>query len=130
MKYLLLIFFLTNLFFVQAQSCQMLKDGKYSIEYDSVFKDYPKHKFEIKGNQYTAFENEIDKNFEIIKISDCSFRLKNDEIINESKLTDLQKMLLKQKPYIEIYKVEGNEYYFIYRINLHVQSYSGKFIRE
>ena len=44
--------------------------------------------------------------------------------------TDLQKMLLQQKPYFEIYKVEENEYYFICRIDLHVQCYSGKFIRE
>jgi hypothetical protein len=130
MKYLLIIFFLTNLFFVQAQSCQMLKDGVYNIEYDSVFKNYPKHKFEINGNQYSTFENDVNKNFEIIKINDCSFRLKNDEIIDESKLTDLQKVLVKQKPYFEIYKVEGDVYYFICRVDLHVQCYSGKFIKE
>ena len=130
MKYLLIIFFLTNLFFVQGQSCQMLKDGVYNIEYDSVFKNYPKHKFEINGNQYSTFENDVNKNFEIIKINDCSFRLKNDEIIDESKLTDLQKVLVKQKPYFEIYKVEGDVYYFICRVDLHVQCYSGKFIKE
>jgi hypothetical protein len=108
----------------------MLKDGVYNIEYDSVFKNYPKHKFEINGNQYSTFENDVNKNFEIIKINDCSFRLKNDEIIDESKLTDLQKVLVKQKPYFEIYKVEGDVYYFICRVDLHVQCYSGKFIKE
>ncbi|MDP5098032.1 MAG: hypothetical protein NWP90_10205, partial [Flavobacterium sp.] len=81
------------------------KDGKYRVEYDSVFKNYPKYSFEIKGNVYYKFENEIKRDFKIIKISDCSFSLENDEIIDESKLTDLQKMLLQQKPYFEIYKV-------------------------
>jgi hypothetical protein len=55
--------------------------------------------FEIKGNVYYKFENEIKSDFKIIKISDCSFSLENDEIIDESKLTDLQKMLVQQKPY-------------------------------
>ncbi|MDP5000618.1 MAG: hypothetical protein NWQ15_01870 [Flavobacterium sp.] len=130
MKYLFFILFLVSLASVQAQNCHMLKDGKYRVEYDSVFKNYPKYSFEIKGNVYYKFENEIKRDFKIIKISDCSFSLENDEIIDESKLTDLQKMLLQQKPYFEIYKVEENEYYFICRIDFHVQCYSGKFIRE
>ena len=129
-KYLLFILFLTNLSWVQAQNCQIPKDGKYKIEYDSVFQNYPKHNFEIKGNLYSTFGNDVKKDFEIIKITDCSFRLENKEIIDESKLTDLQKMLIKQQPYFEIHKVEGNVYYFICRIDLHVQCYSGKFIRE
>lgn len=130
MKCLFFTLFIVSLASVQAQNCHMLKNGKYSIEYDTKFKNYPKYEFEIKGNVYYKFENDIKRDFKIIKISDCSFSLENDEIIDESKLTDLQKMLVQQKPYFEIYKVEENEYYFICRIDLHVQCYSGKFIRE
>lgn len=129
-KYLLFIFCLTNLSFGQSQNCHMLKDGKYSIEYDSMFKNYPRYKFEIKGNRYFTFKNELKKDFEIITITDCSFRINDNEILDELKLTDFQKIIVKQQPYYEIYRVEGNEYYFICRIDLHVQCYSGKFIRE
>lgn len=130
MKYLLFIFFLTNLVFVKAQNCNIPKDGKYSIEYDDKFKNYPKCVFEIKGNDYYQFENDKKKDFKIIKISDCIYKLENKEVIDESKLTDLQKKLIKQQPYFEIQKVEGNVYYFVCREDLHVLCYSGKFIKE
>ena len=70
------------------------------------------------------------KDFKIIKISDCIYKLENKEVIDESKLTDLQKKLIKQQPYFEIQKVEGNVYYFVCREDLHVLCYSGKFIKE
>lgn len=130
MKHLLFIFFMTNLFFVQAQNCNIPKDGKYSIEYDSKFENYPKCVFEIKGNDYYQFENDKKKDFKIIKISDCIYKLENKEVIDESKLTDLQKKLIKKQPYFEIQKVEGNVYYFVCREDLHVLCYSGKFIKE
>jgi hypothetical protein len=63
-------------------------------------------------------------------LSNCSFRLENNAKVDESKLTEVQRMLAKQKPYFEIIKVEGNVYYFVCRIDLHIQCGSGKFIRK
>jgi hypothetical protein len=45
MKCLFFILFIVSLASVQTQNCHMLKDGKYRVEYDSVFKNYPKYSF-------------------------------------------------------------------------------------
>jgi hypothetical protein len=119
-----------NIYSLTAQNCTLPKDGKYIVEYDSEFRNRPKYNFEIVGDHYYAYENGQKKEYKIVKLNDCSFRFQNEEIIDETKLTELQKMLNKQKPYFDIYKVEKNIYYFVCRIDLHIQSYSGKFIRE
>jgi len=110
------------------QNCSMLKDGKYEIQYDT--KERNLSLFEIDGNHYYAFEDGDKKDYEIKMLSNCSFRLENNDKVDESKLTEVQKMLGKQKPYFEIIKVEKNVYYFVCRIDLHVQCGSGKFIRK
>lgn len=126
-KYLILI--IMSLSFISfGQNCSMLKNGKYEIQYDA--KDRNSNLFEIDGNHYYALEDGNKKDYEIIMLSNCSFRLENNAKIDESKLTELQRMLAKQKPYFEIIKIERNVYYFVCRIDLHIQCGSGKFIRK
>ncbi len=127
MKKYLIIIFLNLSFSSFGQNCSMLKNGKYEIQYDS--KDRNSSLFEIDGNHYYAFEDGDKKDYEIKMLSNCSFRIENNAKVDESKLTEVQILLAKQKPYFEIIKVKGNVYYFVCRIDLHIQCGSGKFIR-
>ena len=112
-----------------AQNCSQLKNGIYKIEYDSSFRNYPKQFYEILNNECFVTVDRQKTKYEIKRTSECSFRLISDEIVDTSKLNDLQKVHLKQKPYFDIYNVEANSYYFVFRVDLHIQSYSGKFIK-
>lgn len=125
-KYLIIIILSLSLTSF-GQNCSMLKNGKYEMQYDT--KDRNLSFFEINGNQYYAFQNGEKMDCEIKILSNCSFRLENNDKVDESKLTEVQRILAKQKPYFEITKVEGNVYYFVCRIDLHIQCGSGKFIR-
>ncbi|MBG6188438.1 hypothetical protein [Flavobacterium sp. CAN_S2] len=110
------------------QNCSMLKNGKYEIQYDA--KERNSSLIEINGNHYYTDHDDGKKDYEIITLSNCSFRLKNNKKVDESKLTEFQNIIFKQKPYFEIIKVEGSVYYFVCRIDLHVQCGTGKFIKK
>ncbi|MES2574803.1 MAG: hypothetical protein V4572_07660 [Bacteroidota bacterium] len=125
-KYLIIIILSSSLTSF-GQNCSMLKNGKYEMQYDT--KDRNFSYFEINGNQYHAFQNGDKIDCEIKMLSNCSFQLENNDKVDESKLTEVQRILAKQKSYFEITKVEGNVYYFVCRIDLHIQCGSGKFIR-
>ena len=126
-KYLVIIFF--NLSVTSfGQNCSMLKNGKYDIQYDSIQRNLSQ--FEINGNKYYTTDDNGKKESDIKMLSNCSFYIENKEKVDESKLTEFQKIISKQKPYFEIIKVEGNIYYFVCRIDLHIQCGSGKFIRK
>jgi hypothetical protein len=107
----------------------MLPDGFYVTEYDKEFKMYPPYEFEIKGEKYYTFTNGEKEEYDIIKMN-CNYRLESSTTIDESKLTDLQKMLANQKPFFNIDSAEGNRYHFTLRINLHIVSFSGTFIKK
>ena len=124
-KYLLTIMFCLN-FSAFGQNCSMLKNGKYETLYDG--RDNYSDPFEIKENNYILYQNRVNKDYKIRMLGNCSFQIENIEKVDESKLTEFQKILNKQKPYFEITKVEGNVYYFVCRINLHIQCGSGKFV--
>jgi hypothetical protein len=123
-KYLILLFFS---FQCVGQNCSMLKNGKYELKYDSINQNSTF--FQINENKYSTIINEENKYFEIKIIDKCSFQLKNNEIIDDSKLTEFQKILSKQTFYYEITKVEGDIYYFICWVNLHIQCGKGMFIK-
>jgi hypothetical protein len=127
MKKYLVIFFLNLSVTVFGQNCSMLKNGSYEIQYDSIKRD--SSQFEVDGNKYYTIDDNGKKESDIKMLSNCSFQLENKEKVEESKLTEFQKIISKQKPYFEIIKVEGNIYYFVCRIDLHIQCGSGKFIR-
>lgn len=126
-KYLILII-LSVSFTSFGQNCSMLKNGKYEIQYDE--KERNSSLIEINGNHYYTNQYDLEKDYEIIMLSNCSFRLKNNKKVDESTLTKFQKIISKQKPYFEITKVEGNISYFVCRIDLHIQCGSGKFIKK
>lgn len=106
----------------------MLENGTYEMQYDS--EDMNSSSFEIFGNRYYTYEDNGKKEYEIKMLSNCSFQLLNKEIVDETKLTEFQKIISEQKTYFEITKIEGNIYYFVCRIDLHVQCGTGKFIRK
>lgn len=126
-KYLVLFFFNLSVTFY-GQNCSMLKNGKYEIQYNSIQRN--SSQFEINGNKYYTNDDKGKKESDIKMLSKCSFQLENKEKVDESKLTEFQKIISKQKPYFEIINVEENIYYFVCRIDMHIQCGSGKFIRK
>ena len=126
-KYLIIMLFSINLISF-GQNCSFLKDGSYELQYDG--KDSTSSLVAIRGNYYYTYENNIKKEGAIKILNNCTFRFENNEKVDESELTEFQKIIAKQKPFFEVTKVEGNVYYFLCRINLHVQCGSGQFIRK
>lgn len=114
---------------VLGQDCSILKNGTYRVEYDSSFSNYPKSLYRIVNNNCYVTENNNQEKYHIVKLNKCAFRLTSDKILDTSKLTQLEKLLTKREPFFDIYKVDGNTYYFVYRVDLHVQSYSGRFLK-
>jgi len=128
MEKYLTIFILSLSFTSFGQNCSMLENGKYEITYFD--KKVNPSLFEIVGNHYYTFQDGTKKEFEIKMLSKCSFELKDNEKVDETKLTEFQKVIAKLKPFFEITKVEENVYYFVCIIDLHVQCGNGKFTKK
>ena len=129
-KFLIFLFLTLSCFSsVSGQNCSQLPDGTYIIEPDSSFKNFPQYRYEIVKNKCYTEEDGKMKEYDIIRFSECRFRFKSNVPIDTTNFTPLQKALYRQQPFFEIYKVEGNYYYFVNRVDLHVQSYSGRFVR-
>ena len=106
-----------------------LNDGKYRVIYDEQFSNHPKFEFEIDGQNLTEINSELNRKYKIENLGENSFRLKSLEKQNDS-LTELQKMLISNgKPYYEITNCKKDTIDFTMRVNLHVISHSGKFVR-
>ena len=106
-----------------------LKNGKYKVIYDQQFSDYPKFEFEIDGQNVTEINSDSNRTFKIESIGENTFRLKSLEIRTDS-LTEFQKALTSYgKPYYEITDCKKDTIDFTMRVNLHVISHSGKFVR-
>ena len=128
MSKMLMIIFLVITVKGGAQDCSMLKDGSYEMYYDSTKEVVSR--FRIIGSDYLSADIGNQKEYNIVKLDVCSFQIESKEPIDESKLTEIQLILSKQKSYFEITRVEGNEYYFICRVNLHINCGTGKFVRR
>lgn len=116
-----------------AQNCSQLPNGKYIIEYDENFKDYPVYSFEIDSNKYITEENGVKTIQEIKLIGGCIFRIISNEVVDETKLSELKKWVyinLIKESFYEIYKVEGNSYYFRRIVSSYAIDLSGKFIKQ
>ena len=118
------LFFTNNLF---SQNC-VLPSGKYKIEFDKQFEMYPKFEFRILNDSITFYEKDSIVTRKIEKNNSCSLVIEK-EIIDETDLTELQKMLNRQHPFYTFKKITDSKFKFIYRVDLHVMINSGKFIR-
>lgn len=126
-NFLLIFFFCLGITFSN-QECG-LKDGRYKVLYDKAFSHYPSFEFEVKNDTLIQINSESNSSFIIEKLSENNFRLHSTEKEKDS-LTDIQKALISLgKPYYEIINCDKNTIDFVMRINLHIISHSGKFVR-
>ncbi|WP_432670707.1 hypothetical protein [Flavobacterium sp. SM2513] len=106
-----------------------LKNGKYKVIYDEQFADYPKFEFKVSGQNLTDINLETNRKYKIESIGENAFRLKSLEKETDS-LTEFQKALTSHgQSYYEITNCKKDTIEFTMRVNLHVISYSGKFVR-
>lgn len=122
---LIFILFLTNNLF--SQDC-VLPNGKYKIEFDKQFEKYPKFAFRILNDSITFYENNYGISLKIEKNNDCSLVIEKEKI-DETNLTEFQKIINKQHPFYTFKKINDLEFEFIYRVDLHVTINSGRFIK-
>ena len=110
-------------------NCQ-LENGQYKVVYDRQFSEYPKFEFEVHGQNYlTEINSKSNRSYKIEKIGKNSFQLISLEKQTDS-LTEFQKKLTSNgEPYYEITGCKKDTIEFIMRVNLHVTSHSGKFVR-
>ncbi|WP_246051440.1 hypothetical protein [Aequorivita sinensis] len=129
MKKTLYLLILISFGFKCADNNCELKDGKYKVIYDKQFSEYPKFEFEINGQNLTEINSVKNRNYIIENLGENSFRLKSLERQTDS-LTEFQKTLMSHgKPYYEITNCKNDTIEFTMRVNLHVISHSGKFVR-
>ena len=106
-----------------------LNNGKYKVIYDKQFSNYPKFEFKIDGENLTEINSESNRIKKKEKLGVNSFKLKSLEKQTDS-LTEFQKKLMSYgKTYYEITNCKKDTIDFIMRVNLHVISHSGKFVR-
>ena len=97
--------------------------------YNEEFSDYPKFEFEVNGQTLTKIYPGSNKNFTIESIGENAFRLNSLEKHPDT-LTDFQKTLTSNgQSYYEITGCNKDTIEFVVRLNLHVISHSGKFVR-
>lgn len=129
MKKILYILILISFGFICVESNCVLENGKYEVIYDKEFTYYPKFEFVINGQILTEIKSGSNQKYRIETVGENSFRLKSLEKQNDS-LTGLQKALISNgKPYYEITDCKRDTIDFIMRVNPHVISHSGKFVR-
>ncbi|MDW5290367.1 hypothetical protein [Formosa sp. PL04] len=129
MKKALYILILISFGFKCADDNCELKNGRYKVVYDKQFSEYPKFEFEINGQNLTEINSEQNRNYIIENLGENTFQLKSLEKQTDS-LTDFQKALISNgKPYYEITDCKNDTIEFTMRVNLHVFSHSGKFVR-
>lgn len=111
-----------------AQNCSILEEGRYEMFYDP--EDVKVSAFEIRDDKYYSEDDNYNKGYEIDKLDACSFQIIDLETQDQATLSEFQKVVSKQKYYFEITKVEGKTFYFICRVDLHINCGTGKFIRK
>jgi hypothetical protein len=106
-----------------------LQNGKYKVVYDAEFSDHPKFEFEVNGEILTKVNSDTKRVFKLKKLYKNNFSLKPTETQTDS-LTEFQKALTSHgKPYYDIVACKKDTLYFVMRVDLHIISQSGKFVR-
>jgi len=113
---------------LKEKDCE-LNNGKYKVVYDKQFSEYPKFEFEVHEQNLTEINSKSNRSYKIVKIGENSFRLIPLEKQTDSLTKFQKKIALNGKPYYEITGCSNNMIEFIMRVNLHVISHSGKFVR-
>ncbi len=115
--------------FKLAENDCKFENGKYKVVYDKMFSEYPSFEFEVNGQNLKEINSKSNRNYKIEKIGENSFQLKPFEKQRDS-LTEFQKKLTSHgEAYYEITDCKKDTLEFIMRVNLHVISHSGKFVR-
>jgi len=116
--------FLTNTLF--SQDC-VLPNGHYRVEFDKQFENYSNFEFQIKSDSIVYFE-ENSKIYRKIERNEHCYLVFEKIEIDESNMSEVEKILNKQNPFYTFKKINHNTYDFIFRVDLHVMINSGKFI--
>ena len=111
---------------VYSQDC-VLQNGKYRVEFDKQFENHPKFELKIINDSIIYYDNDSIISRKIEKNSDCYLVIEKEKI-DETNMTDFQKILNKQHPFYTFKKINQTTYEFIFRVDLHVMINSGKFI--
>jgi hypothetical protein len=106
-----------------------LDNGKYNVIYDEQFSHYPNFEFEVNGRTLTKVNSNKKEEYIIKNLSERSFQLIPSQK-QTNNLPELQKALISNgQPYYEITNCRKDTIEFIMRVNLHITSHSGKFVR-
>ncbi|WP_219921624.1 hypothetical protein, partial [Rufibacter sp. XAAS-G3-1] len=129
LKKLIYISLMFCLGFKFADKACYLENGKYKVLYDKQFSNFPKFEFEVKGKTLTELNTGNKEVYTIKDLSERSFQLVPPKSHTDS-LTNIQKALVSLgQPYYEITNCTKDTIEFILRVNLHITSHSGKFVR-
>lgn len=109
--------------------CKRLANGNYKVELDSVFRQhYGTFDFLISDSICLIKRPKSVEQFKIEWLPNCGFKLTND--LNSVPHDPENKFLAFGNPWYDIIKTEQDTVYFIYRLNLHIQIYSGRLIKK
>ena len=128
LKKLIYISLIFCLGFRFADKACYLENGKYKVLYDKQFSNFSKFEFEVKGKTLTEL-NTDKKVYSIKSLSENAFQL--IPTVNQTdELTNIQKSLASLgEPFYEITNCKADTIEFIMRVNLHITSHTGKFVR-
>ncbi len=128
MKHQVFLLFILFSSICHSQDCKKLSNGTYKVELDSMFlKNYGSFEFIIADNICVLKRPTYAEQFNLTWLPNCGFRLKN--IFNVYPHSPTENITKIGEPWFDIKKVNQDTVYFTYRLNLHIQVYSGKLIK-
>ena len=128
MKFLATLAFVFCLSFSYKQNCKKLSNGTYKVELDTMYrKNYGSFDFIISDQICVLKRPTYTEQFNITWLPNCGFKLKN--LFNVNPHDPTNKLSQLGEPWYDITKINQDTIYFTYRLNLHVQVYSGRFVK-
>lgn len=129
MKNLVYLFLLVSTSLNNLQTPCILQEGHYKVLYDPQFSNYPKFEFEIKNQVVTEINGNPNQNFIIENLGENTFRFKPLSKPSGTPTEFQKKIITDGIPYYEITSCTKDTLSFVKRVNLHVISHSGKFVK-